>query len=170
MKLMVTLEDFDRLPCDRYADLPTDEEFDAIAEIECRNPDHDDVIDDILWLIAYCKKAQTDEMIEYLEGHEIGVCDKVALAGRCMWYARKLPTDYLIVAEVSFDRLVSLLIDDGREVTDSVLDYLIRWAFPADKLNHWYRRQLLDVSELKRYNELLTKVIERKKNEINNKL
>ena len=59
MKLIIKKTDLLKTPCERYNDLPN--QFDAIAEITKRG----NISEDIVWLIAHCEFAQTNEMLEY---------------------------------------------------------------------------------------------------------
>ena len=59
MELLIKKTDLLDTPCDRYNDLP--EKFDAIEEITKRG----NISKDVVWLIAHCEFAQTNEMLEY---------------------------------------------------------------------------------------------------------
>ena len=59
MKLIIKKTDLLETPCERYKNLPN--QFDAIAEITKRG----NISEDIVWLIAHCEFAQTNEMLEY---------------------------------------------------------------------------------------------------------
>ena len=59
MKLIIKKTDLLETPCERYKDLPN--QFDAIAEITKRGNRSEDLV----WLIAKCELAQTNEILEY---------------------------------------------------------------------------------------------------------
>jgi hypothetical protein len=58
-KLIIRKSDLLKPPCRAYNDLP--EEFDAIKEIRRRGND----LSHLRWLITYCSKAQTQDMLDY---------------------------------------------------------------------------------------------------------
>jgi hypothetical protein len=61
-KLIIKKSDLLITPCEAYNDLP--EEFDAIEEIRKRGYKRNKIAD-LKWLITYCPKAQTQEMLNY---------------------------------------------------------------------------------------------------------
>ena len=77
MKLHIKLTDLGKKPCSPYKDLP--KEFDAIEEIKKRGNSVSDVIE----LIAYCKLAQTNKMIEYLKTLNPSAYDVKRLIDNC---------------------------------------------------------------------------------------
>jgi hypothetical protein len=59
-KLIITINDLQKEPCERYHNLP-EGKFDAGEEIV----KHGNHYQDVVWLIMYCKKAQTKEWFDY---------------------------------------------------------------------------------------------------------
>jgi hypothetical protein len=76
-KLIIRKSDLLFKPCSEYNNLP--EEFDAIEEIRKRG----NQLSDLRWLITYCPKAQTQEMLEYFKSLKPRYYDVIELIKNC---------------------------------------------------------------------------------------
>ena len=108
MKLIIKKTDLLETPCERYNDLPN--QFDAIEEITKRGNRSEDAV----WLIVYCKLAQTNEMLEYYKSLKPPFNDVRWLIAKCELAQTNEMLEYYKSLNPSFDD-VRLLIKEQKD-------------------------------------------------------
>jgi hypothetical protein len=117
-KLIIKKSDLLREPCPVYDDLP--EEFDAIEEIRKRGND----ILNILWLMCNCKKARTNEILEYFKSLNPHYSDVAALIESCEFAQTNEMLEYFKSLKPSYNDVKWLIENCKFAKTKEMYEYL----------------------------------------------